>query len=150
MNPIEETVDLFANGLNCSQAIMTVFGKPFGVDLEMAKKIGRPWRGGMGHLSQTCGALTGAIMVLGLANTISEEGEARKEAFKSVKKLFQRFEEKYGTTVCKNLLGEDLSTEEGMRKIREQNLVRKVCPQYVRGAAEILAEIITSKIKEPA
>ena len=150
MNPIENTANLFANGLNCSQAIMIVFGKPFGLDTEMATKIGRPWGGGMGHLAQTCGALTAAIMVLGLANTVSEEGQARKETFESVRLLFQSFEEKFGTTVCKNLLGEDLNTEVGARRIREQNLVRKVCPKYVRTVAEILTEIVTGKKEDIA
>ncbi|RJQ84928.1 MAG: C_GCAxxG_C_C family protein [Desulfobacteraceae bacterium] len=149
MDSIAQTITLFGHGLNCSQAILTVFGEQFGVDAETAKKMGRPWGGGMGHLAQTCGALTGAIMVLGLASTASDESEARKEAFSSVKKLFRCFEEKFGTTVCKNLLGEDLSTEEGARNIREKNLVPKLCPEYVRAAAEILNEIIASKLKEP-
>ena len=143
MGPVERAVNLFENGRNCSQAVLTVFGEKFGIDSETAARLGRPWGGGMGHLALTCGALTGAIMVLGLSKAHGDEGEARREAFEAVRELFRRFEEKHGSTVCRELLGADMSTEEGKKKIREEKIVSKVCPGYVRSAAEILAELIS-------
>ena len=144
MDPIAETVGLFENGLNCAQAVITVFGKQFGVDAMTARKLGRPWGGGMGHQAKTCGALTGAIVVLGLMNTATDEGEAREAAFAAVQKLFNGFKEKYGTTVCKNLLGADMSTPEGRQKIGEKGLVTQFCPGFVRTVSEILDEMINS------
>jgi C_GCAxxG_C_C family probable redox protein len=142
MNQVEKTVNMFDNGLNCSQAMLAVFGEPFGVDLETAKRLGRPFGGGMGHLARTCGAVTGAIMVLGLARDNSDEGRAKQEVYQAVKELVRRFEKRHGTSACKELLGEDMSTEEGMRKIREEKLVRKICPEFVRDAAEILFKLL--------
>jgi C_GCAxxG_C_C family probable redox protein len=138
MNRIEKAEELFNQGLNCSQAMLTVFGSPFGIDPERAKQLGRAFGGGMGRLALTCGALTGAVMVLGLAKDHPVEAEARELSFGKVRELFQRFEARYGTTLCKELLGADLSTEEGRQKAKEDKLVSKVCPGLVKEVAGIL------------
>ena len=78
MNNVERTVDLFASGLNCSQAILTVLGEPYGLDSEMAARLGRPLGGGMGRLSLTCGAVTAAVLVLGLAKDDPDEGRGEE------------------------------------------------------------------------
>lgn len=142
MNRIEETGKLFTQGLNCSQAILTVFGSSFGIDPTRAKQLGRPFGGGMGHLALTCGALSGAVMVLGLAKDHPEEAEARELAFGKVRELFQRFEAHHGTSICKELLGADMSTVEGRQKIKEEKLVGKVCPGLVREVAGILEMLL--------
>lgn len=43
-------------------------------------------------------------------------------------------------TLCRELLGVEISTESGLKKIKEENLVKRVCPQFVKDAAEILFE----------
>jgi C_GCAxxG_C_C family probable redox protein len=139
---VGRTVDLFRNALNCSQAMLTVFGEPYGIDARMAMKLGRPLGGGMGHMARTCGALSAALLVLGIAKDDPEEGEARRLLHRSVQELFRRFEDRHGTTLCKELLGADMSTEEGNRKIREEKLVTKMCHLFVRDAAQILSELL--------
>ena len=75
MDATEKAVELFRNGLNCSQAILTAFGGPYGIDPETARKLGRPWAGGMGRLGRICGAVTGAVALLGYTQShdLSEE-----------------------------------------------------------------------------
>ncbi|MBI5603600.1 MAG: C_GCAxxG_C_C family protein [Deltaproteobacteria bacterium] len=138
MNRMEKAEELSKQGLNCSQAILTVYGSSYGIDPEKAKQLGRPFGGGMGRLALTCGALTGAVMVLGLAKDHPVEAEARELSYGKVRELFQRFEARHGTTLCKELLGADLSTEEGRQKAREDQLVSKVCPGLVREVCELL------------
>lgn len=141
MNEVQRAVSLFENGLNCSQAILTVFGKPY-VELEVAAKIGRPLGGGIAHMGLTCGAVTAAILILGLTRGNEEnEGEARQEVFKSAREFVRFFEDRHKTTLCRELLGADISTESGLKKIKEEKLVARSCPQFVRDAAEILCEL---------
>ena len=52
------------------------------------------------------------------------------------------FSEKYGSLICREILGYDLSTEEGMAAIMEQELLAKKCPYVVCDACEILEEIL--------
>jgi len=149
MNRIEKTIDLQRNGgLNCSQALLTVFGEQFGMDAETAKMLGRPWGGGMGHLAKTCGYLTGAILVLAQAYNHMDEGQARKAVFKAVRELFSRFEHRRGTTSCKELLDADISTKKGLKKIKQEQLVKKICcgdGGIGQDVAEILEELLKDK-----
>jgi C_GCAxxG_C_C family probable redox protein len=143
MNRVEKTVDLQKNGgLNCAQAILTAFSESLGLDRETAKMLGRPWGGGMGHLALTCGYLTGGILVLAQAMNNNDEPQARKQTFKAVQELFSRFKEKNGATMCKELLGADMTTEEGVKKIMEEKLIAKNCYGFGRDVAEILEELI--------
>ena len=144
MNRVEKTVDLHKNGgLSCSQAILTAFGESFGMDPETAAMLGRPWAGGIGHQALTCGYLTGAVLVLALALNNKDEGKSRKDLDKVIRNLFSRFKERYGgASMCKELLGADMATEEGIKKILEEKLVAKHCYGYGRDVAEILEELL--------
>jgi C_GCAxxG_C_C family probable redox protein len=143
MNRTERAVHLFENGLNCSQAILAVFGEPHGIDIETAKRLGRPLGGGLGRLGLVCGAITGAVAALGIAQSgPADEGQARNDVARSVQELVHRFEERHGTTLCRGLLGADMSTDAGMKKIREEKLVAIHCPGFVKDAAAILSELL--------
>ncbi len=142
MNSVEKTIDLHKNGgLNCSQAILTAFGERFGIDSETGKMLGRPWGGGIGHMAQTCGYLTGAILVLSKALENDEEGQARNDVIKAVRELFHQFEERRGSCNCRDLLGADLNTKEGINQIMEEDLVAKHC-HSVNGIGWDVAEIL--------
>ncbi len=145
MNNVERAVDLFANGMICSQAVLTVFGEPYGLDLDLVTKLGRPLGGGMGHSGLTCGAITAAVLILGLEKDHPDESEARKVSFHNVQQLFKRFEALHGSTECRHLLAADWSTEEGTNKIRRENLVSKLCPAFVKDASMILEELLISE-----
>jgi len=142
MDKVDKTLELFSKGMNCSQAMLTAFGEEFGVDLGTAKRLGRPFGAGMGRLAKSCGALTGAVMVLGLALDNDDEDQARGKAYKHVMELFKRFQQRHGTTDCLELLGVDIGTEEGMKKIKEEKLIDKLCSGFVRDTAEILQNIL--------
>ena len=144
MNQVEKAVSLFEGNVNCSQAMLIVFGEPYGLDSEIAKKLGRPFGGGIGRLAQICGAVTGAIMVLGLACDREDEDSAKDLVYERVREFVHRFEKLHGTSICKGLLGADLSTEEGRQKVKEEKLTRKICPGLVRDAGELLADLLKS------
>ena len=143
MHLIKKTRDLHQNnGLNCSQAIMTAFGGKTGISPEIARLFGRPWGGGIGHLAGTCGYLTGAVLVLAQAFDDADEKKARQQTAQAVRTLFERFEKKYGTSLCKDLLGADMSTAEGQQKIVEEKLVAQHCYDIGEEVAGILNSIV--------
>jgi C_GCAxxG_C_C family probable redox protein len=144
MNNVTRTVELFSSGLTCSQAILAVFGETHGLDAETGHKLGRSLAGGLGRLGRTCGAVTGAALVLGLAKDAQDEAEARTKSWSFVQELVRRFEEVHGTSACRDLLGADLLTDEGQEKIREGQLITKLCPGFVKTASEILEGLLAS------
>jgi len=144
MNKVEKAIKLFEDGFACSQAILSTYGEEFGLDKKLAFKIGDPFGAGMRGLSETCGAVTGAFMVIGLkyGRTNANNILAKEKTAELVQEFVKRFKSRHDTIVCKQLLGYDISIPQQRAKIEEQNLFKTVCPKFVRDAAEILDEII--------
>ena len=143
MKKVFEAVDRFKNGYACSQAIFSVYGQALGIEHEEAMGIASGFAGGM-RLGETCGAVTGAFMVLG-RRYWTAEGENQNErtkVYEKVKAFTAMFEKRNKTIVCKKLLGCDISTPEGLKTAQEQDLFNTVCTKLVQDAAEIIEEII--------
>ena len=139
---IETAAERFDKGFNCSQAVLSSFCEQFGLDYETALKIATGFGGGM-HINGTCGAVTGAVMVLGLkyGNT-GEDKQAKEKTYKKVIKFANRFSARNDSVKCYDLLGCDITTLEGVQIAREKGLFDSVCPKIVRDAAEILEEML--------
>ena len=106
MSKVEQAVEYFRNGYSCSQAICGTYSEEFGLSTEQAFKIASGFGGGM-RMGQTCGAVTGALMVLGL-----KYGEKLKTSEQAAE-FIKRYRERRGEVSCRGLLGYDLTTEEG-------------------------------------
>lgn len=91
-----------------------------------------------------CGAVTGALMVIGLKHGRVKAGDrpTQEKTYALIKELLRRFTVKNGGIICRNLLGLDISTPEGMKEARGRGLFVTACPKYVRDAGEILEEIL--------
>ena len=75
MSRVEQAVSCFQGGFNCSQAVLSTYAQDFGLDREAALKLAAGFGGGMGRMAGTCGAVTGAFMVLGLKHGPTEAGD---------------------------------------------------------------------------
>lgn len=144
MSRVEEAVSCFADGFSCSQSIVSTYGNEFGLDREKALKISTGFGGGMGRLGGTCGAVTGAIMVIGLKYgraTIEDMG-SKEKTYELVREFVDRFKEINGSTSCNKLLDCDINTPEGTRHAMGNNLFKTLCPDFVRTSAEILEKLL--------
>jgi C_GCAxxG_C_C family probable redox protein len=138
MSRVEQAVSCFKTGLNCSQSILSTYAEDFGLDRRIALKLAAGFGGGMGRLGGTCGAVTGAFMVLGLKPGLVEADyqQAKAAAYERVREFAKRFEARCGTTVCRELIQCDIGTPEGLAT------ARTACPRFVQSAAEILEEML--------
>jgi C_GCAxxG_C_C family probable redox protein len=145
MGVVEGAVSAFDEGFSCSQSVFSAFAPELGLDRETALKVATAFGGGMGHRGDTCGAVTGAFMAIGLKHgrLRADDQETRDRAYSLVERFVQEFESRHGSIVCRELLGCDISTPEGMQIAEEQNLPPTRCPNFVRDAAEILEEILS-------
>ena len=93
---------------------------------------------------QTCGAVTGALMVIGLHHAKLRKGDddSRERSYALAQEFMDSFQERNRSLLCRDLLGVDVSTPEGMRTVREKDLFRTVCPKFVRDAGEILEKLV--------
>lgn len=147
MTRIEDAVARFSEGYSCSQAVFSAFAPSLGLDQDTALKVASGFGGGMGRLAETCGAVTGAFMVIGLKyGAASADQEAKLAVYAKVREFAERFKACYGSLICRDLLGCDLSTPEGAAFAHEQKLPSTVCPKYVQKAAEILEEMLCASL----
>lgn len=144
MSKVGEAVSCFNSGFNCSQSILSTYGTEFGIDRDIALKLATGFGGGMGRMAETCGAVTGALMVIGLKyGKCGLDGDDKREkTYELVKEFRRRFEETNGTVVCKNLLNCDIAIESELIRARDTGLFKTVCPKMISDAAEILEDML--------
>ncbi len=131
--------------LNCGQAVLFCCLRATDTDPELlkaAKYLG----GGMARMGQVCGALSGAAVGLGLcADTARAEVRAGgPPAFDWMQELIRRFQARFGATSCRDLLGCDISTDEGFRTAKRAEATKR-CPEFVSWVCDQLAEILDAE-----
>ena len=141
MSSVQEAVARFDDGYSCAQAVFSTYAEKLGMDRQTAIKVSAGFGGGMGRMAGTCGALTGAFMVLGLKYG-GPDSKSKDKTYELVRELADRFRARHGSLECRELLGCDLSTPEGRKHAKAERLHSTVCTQIVRDAAEILEEIL--------
>ena len=143
MSKADEAVALFNQGYNCSQALLATFGPELGLDRGLALKAAGPFGGGIARSGDLCGAVTGAVMAIGLRYSSDQvDPEAKARSYAAVHRMLQEFQSRHGSIVCRDLLGCDIGTEEGRAEAQARDTHHTVCPQFVRDAAEILERIL--------
>ena len=132
----------FREGFNCAQAVIATFGPQLGVHREICLRIATGFGGGMAT-GRTCGAATGAIMVLSLLHGRTDPADRATYATakQRVAEFLQRFEARFGHTGCSDLIGVDMTDPAAVQQARAAGRFADLCPHLVRGAAEILLEM---------
>jgi len=143
MDHSEQAKELFLSGYNCAQSVLLSYAGELKFSKELAQKLAAGFGGGMGRTQETCGAVTGAIMVLGMlkGETVNNNEELKTATYGSVKDLTARFVSSFKTTRCRDLIGCDLNTPEGAAQFKEKEMLENVCAPCVMRAVEILQEL---------
>ena len=142
----EFAVTMFLEGYNCAQAVLACCGRDFGLPRETAIRVAQAFGGGMGRTGNVCGAVTGAMMVIGLKRSAKDgaDSAAKEQAHRLTQEFLRRFRDANGSILCRELLGYDLATEEGRRQVHEKGLTKTVCAKLVENAAEIVETLLAS------
>jgi len=144
MDRAKRAVEVFQEGFSCSQAVLEAFSETMGLDREIALKISQSFGGGMAHRGETCGAVTGALMVIGLkyGRTKADDAEAKEQTYATVHEFIKRFKDKYDSIVCKEILGYDVSNDKEFKQAQEEEVFQSICPNLVQSAAEICEDLL--------
>jgi C_GCAxxG_C_C family probable redox protein len=145
MKKEDKAIEYFRNHFNCSQAVFTVFGTDYGLPENECLKVTCAFGGGMGRQQFTCGAVTGAMMALGLkyGKALNDTEEKKQLTYLKTRELFAEFNKLHGSTNCRELLcGLDLNSTEDHKKIMEQRLFDIKCEKYVTDSVMIIEKIM--------
>lgn len=136
-------VERFAEGFSCSQAVFGAFTPALGVPDDTALKIASAFGGGIARRGDVCGAVTGALMALGLARGHSDNQETSKSAtYELVDEFLRRFQAAHASITCRELIGHSMDTPEGLQGARDAGVFKTVCPSLVADAAGLVASIL--------
>ncbi len=144
MSRVEQALSCFKEGFMCSQALLSTYCEEFGLESELALKLADGFGGGMGRMGETCGAVTGVFMIIGLKHgrTGIEDTQAHEKTDSLINEFAAKFKSRNGSILCKELIDCDISTPEGLTRAREKNLFTTMCPKYIQDAAEIAEELL--------
>ena len=144
MSRAEEAKKQFEKGFHCAPAVLSTYSEQFGLEKALALKIACGFGAGIGRMGKTCGAVTGALMVIGLkhgqVNLADEESSQR--TYTLVKEFIDRFTALHGCIECKELIGYDLSDSGDLSLARESGVFENKCPSFVYDSACILEDVL--------
>lgn len=139
---VNSAVSLFREGFMCSQAVFAAFSDTLGLEKEMSLKIGSGFGSGVARRQSICGAVSGAIMVIGskYGNSVANDYDSHEKTYSMVDSFCEEFSKRNGSINCKEILGCDLATA------GEKGLFPTVCQKCVKDAAEIVEDLLKDNL----
>lgn len=131
--------EFFESGLYCAESVLLAMAQSKGIQSDLIPKIATGFCGGVARTCGTCGAVSGAIMGIGLFTGRNSPEASVDDTYRRVRKLLEMFEARFGSTNCRELIGCDLGTEEGQNHFKT---VRAQCTMYTEEATRIAMSIV--------
>ena len=141
---VQRGTALWDSGLYCAESVLLAVAESLGIHSDIIPRIATGFCGGVSDTGGICGAVSGAIMAIGLAAGRSAPEQSAEEAYALTRRLLEAFAEEFGSTSCRELTGCDLRTEEGRRAF-EENRVALRCRGYVEGATRLAVQLISER-----
>ena len=141
----DRAVACHGEGFGCCQSVLASLCEEFGMDRVSALKVAGGMGSGIGHSTETCGVITGAVMLIGLKYGKYIPGDMVRsdtKCYEVAQEYFKRFIGEFGAFKCRDLLGADTNTEEGKKYVADNDLYHIKCNQFIRRSAEIIAEML--------
>ena len=133
----------FAECIHCSQHVLMEWADKLGYDRDKAARIAAPFGGGM-FRGDTCGAVSGAMIAIGMKYGHCKPGDTEGNAAMMGKvAAFQKeFIARNGSTICRELVGHDFSKEGELQKAKDNGKLFEICPKLVQSSLEILDKMM--------
>lgn len=143
MDSVAKANSYFAKGYNCAQAVFAAFAPQLGMTEEQALSAGYCFGSGM-RKGEVCGAVTGALMAIGLkyGGFSSGDADGKAKADKACADMMNKFSEENGSYLCRGLLGYDITRQQDLEQIKSLGLFTSFCPKMVDSAARIVSQIL--------
>jgi len=139
----EKAADYFKQGYNCAQSVLLTMQEYYGIrESRLTPKIATAFGGGIGRCGSLCGALTGAVMAIGLKHgTNTTTLEEKEKAYKLAREFYEQFVRACGSAFCRELIGYDLTNPEELERMRKLNVRDEKCSYFVKKAVETLIDL---------
>ncbi len=139
----------------CAQSALLALQDTFDLKNEAVFKSASGLAAGIGLMGLVCGAFTGGVMALSLkygrdlqAYKAGDPEGKRLKSYEKARQLYKRFEDEYGTVICKDIQKKifgrsfDLRDPQEFKEFEEAGAHVDKCPSVVGNAARWVAEIM--------
>jgi C_GCAxxG_C_C family probable redox protein len=133
--------ELFGTGYYCAESVLMAIAESLGIQSDLIPRIATGFCSGMARTGEQCGAVSGAMMGINLATGRRSATESVDRNYALIQELMKRFEEQFGATNCRVLLGCDLGTTEGQQTFSANQLIEH-CFDYAEGATRIALSLL--------
>jgi C_GCAxxG_C_C family probable redox protein len=136
---VERCSKRFEDGYNCCETVLFSFCELMGVESNIIPGIATPFGGGIHKRQHMCGALSGAVMAIGLKYGRSTPDGAREPSSERAGRIIDKFIERYGSANCLEVLGYG---PEDLEKIKQdkQKIRTTICGPLIKQVSEWLWE----------
>jgi C_GCAxxG_C_C family probable redox protein len=134
-------------GLFCAESVLAALADEEGIVSPLIPRIATGFCSGIARTSDICGAVSGAVMALGLVFGRDNENQSHEIVYQKVQQFLKAFKDRFTSINCFELTGCNFNTVEG-HQIFYQNGVIEKCRQYTGIAAGLAAKIIADAEKE--
>lgn len=132
---------LFDQGWFCAESVLGAVAEARGIDSALVPAIATGLCSGLARTGNTCGAVSGAVMAIGLACGRRTPGDRVDEAYGLSRQFMVDFAKRYGSTNCTELLGCHLGTPEGYQHFKDRQLGKR-CRQYTGAAYDMALDLV--------
>lgn len=135
----------FDNNYNCAQSVLSVFAGDVGLHKDIAFKLANNFGAGIAYTQQTCGAVTGALMAIGLKYGKGENGtnDEKEMANDMATHFMAEFRKKHGSTQCLALLENiNFTTPEGAELAHQRNIFNTHCHEFIKTSVVLTEKLI--------
>lgn len=134
-------------GFLCSESVLLALSKCQDVSSDLIPRIATGFGAGFGRTGEVCGAISGAILGLGIRfgrTAVMKQPEPRRPYWFTME-LLDRFKGRFGSVRCRDLLGLDLSCEADVQRYHDEKLWDTRCRDFVRFATELAYDLLRSE-----
>jgi C_GCAxxG_C_C family probable redox protein len=143
---VESAVESFLSGYNCAQSVFRVFASRYGLEEKIALRLATGLGGGIARRGDICGAASGGVLALGLAQGrgLGDDKSVAAACYEKTRLFLAQFEKRNGAVSCRALLGGcDLMTPEGQARYRAEDMQHKTCVHCVKSAVELVSDLLS-------
>ncbi len=136
--------ELFRSGFYCAESVLMAIAESHNVQSDLIPRIATGFCSGMARTRAQCGAVSGAMMAIGLLTGRRAPTESVEDSYALVQALMKQFAVRFGSTNCRTLLGCDLDTAEGQKIFKANHLIEQ-CYDYAEGATNIAMSLLEER-----
>ena len=147
---VKRAVQFAEKGFLCSEAVLLALSEAQNITSEIIPRIATGFGAGIGRHGEVCGALSGAVMGLGLRFGRSQVSETPQGSspYQFGQTMVNLFVTRFGHIRCRDILDLDISSDEGRKKYRELKLWESKCRDLIRIATELAYDLLQANLPD--